>query len=651
MTRRLYPESKYPDGHPALARSLNNLGYLWIAMGSHEKALPFFEQSLAMNQKLYPVAKYPDGHSLLALSIHNRGILLQEMGSYEKALPSQVQALAMYRRVGQRMLDSASEAETLAYVKAQPLMRDLFLSLTTHLPDSEVSAYEAVWASKSAITRVLEQRHAAARVAGTAFAAKLDDLKGLRRRIDQLLQDRRLPPAERDKLLTTLTDDRDRLERELATAIPLLQRAKELDALGPDALLPLMRDHEALIDFVLYTRFDFDKVKPGKAGETRTPCYAAFVLANGYPIRRIELGNADPIDRAVAEWRTAIEARAGSSAADKLREFIWAKLEPHLPRGTKTLYLSPDGDLARLPWPALPTSDRRVLLEAYAIATVPHGPFVLETLKYPHTYPGADTTLLLGGVDYNSKTWPNLRGTLTEVKALAALAPSSTTLTKVEATPKQMTQLLPKARYAHFATHGYFDAETLSAEQRLANKALETRSFGDETRRVAAKNPLAFSGLVLADGEVFSGLAIVDLALENLKLVTLSACETGLGEFTRGKGVENLQMAFHLAGCPNVIASLWNVNDAAATALMAKFYYELWINKKPTIEALREAQLLIYRHPELIPDLSVADRGAPKFKEAVTAKADDAHKPNPMTPSKRADTKLWAAFVLSGVGN
>ena len=126
---------------------------------------------------------------------------------------------------------------------------------------------------------MLEHRHAAARVAGTEYAKKLDDLKGKRRRIDQLLQDRRLPPDERDKLLTKLADDRDALERELAKAIPLLQRAKELDALGPDALTPLLPDHSVLIDFVRYTRFDYDKAKPGKAGETRTPSYAAFVLA------------------------------------------------------------------------------------------------------------------------------------------------------------------------------------------------------------------------------------------------------------------------------------------------------------------------------------------------------------------------------------
>jgi CHAT domain-containing protein len=140
-----------------------------------------------------------------------------------------------------------------------------------------------------------------------------------------------------------------------------------------------------------------------------------------------------------------------------------------------------------------------------------------------------------------------------------------------------------------------------------------------------------------------SGLSIVDLPLKNTQLVTLSACETGLGELTGGEGVQGLQRAFHLAGCPNVVATLWKVNDAATAALLAKFYHEMWVNKKPPIDALRVAQLTIYRHPELIPTLA-GTRGRPELEKALRL---------PETPpanGKRADTKLWAAFVLSGSG-
>jgi CHAT domain-containing protein len=218
-----------------------------------------------------------------------------------------------------------------------------------------------------------------------------------------------------------------------------------------------------------------------------------------------------------------------------------------------------------------------------------------------------------------------------------------------DATASSVSEKLPQARYAHFATHGYFDADELTKEKKREADAAKNRALADESRiRVVTKNPLGFVGLVLANGEVLNGLALVDLPLENLKLVTLSACETGLGELTGGEGVQGLQRAFHLAGCPNVVASLWKVSDKATAALMAKFYHEMWKNNKPPIEALREAQLFIYYNPDKIRDV-LGERGAPKRSEALAVKSGEPGA-SATGARKRADTKLWAAFVLSGVG-
>jgi CHAT domain-containing protein len=349
----------------------------------------------------------------------------------------------------------------------------------------------------------------------------------------------------------------------------------------------------------------------------------------------------------VREWQVAIDERHSSPAITRLTHLIWEPLAKALPKETKTLYLALDGDLARMPWAALPVANNRVLLEDFAIAQVPHGTFLLDQLNFAKKPESVDSLLSLGGVDYGMGLWPALPGTAVEASAIATLAPGRRdSLSGKDATSDKLKSLLPQARYVHLATHGEFKADELSAEQKRAAKALESRLQGDESRKIAAKNPLGYVGIVLANGEVLSGLSIVDLPLQHTHLVTLSACETGLGEYTGGEGVQGLQRAFHLAGCPNVVASLWKVNDAATAALMAKFYHELWINKLEPLAALRSAQLTIYYHPELIPDLS-GERGAPKLKDVVkTAGTSPAARPD----GKRADTKLWAAFVLSGVG-
>jgi len=649
MRRALFQKEKYPAGHPQLARSLSNLGMALKANGDVALARKPYDEALAMRRALYPKEKYPAGHPAVMESLINLAGLFQDAGAPEQAVPYFKEALAIQGSQADRYLNTASEAEALSFLQAQPLARDGYLSVTAGLSETDEDVYCAVWRTRALVSRLLEQRRAAARVVGTDQAARLDSLRRNRRQTEEAMLSPRLEPAVRDKRLTQLADERSELERELAAAIPTWKRRQELDKLGPADLIQSLPAGAVFVDLIAYTRFE---LREGQ--EKRIPGYAAFVLraspAGGPAIgankcRRIDLPEAEVIDALVRRWREAIEARQDTSeVAAELSHRLWEPINKQLPPGTKTLYLAADGDLARVPWAALSTGKDRVLLEDCMVALVPHGAFLLEQLRFPRRHEGAGTALALGQVAYNSKIWPNLAGTDLELKSLAYRSP--TELRGVQATSARLLAELPKARYAHLATHGFFNSEALTAEKKREAEARKNHQFGDETRFVAAKNPLGYVGLVLANGEILSGLRIVDLPLEDTTLVTLSACETGLGDLTAGKGVENLQMAFHLAGCENVIASLWKVNDAATAALTAKFYHELWINKKPPIEALREAQLTIYYHPELIPELA-GERGAPKLKEAVAVKSD----PVARAPgSKRADTKLWAAFVLSGVG-
>jgi CHAT domain-containing protein len=84
------------------------------------------------------------------------------------------------------------------------------------------------------------------------------------------------------------------------------------------------------------------------------------------------------------------------------------------------------------------------------------------------------------------------------------------------------------------------------------------------------------SGNSNEDGNLYSG-EIYNLQL-NANLVTLSACQTGLGKISKGEGVIGLSRALVYAGAKNIIVSFWSVADESTSELMQNFYKEL-LNK------------------------------------------------------------------------
>ena len=85
---------------------------------------------------------------------------------------------------------------------------------------------------------------------------------------------------------------------------------------------------------------------------------------------------------------------------------------------------------------------------------------------------------------------------------------------------------------------------------------------------------------------------IRDLRL-NADLVTLSACDTGVGPVGE-EGVENIVNAFIEAGAQSVVSTLWELEDHATAELMANFYAHLGRHEGKA-EALRQAQLAMLK--------------------------------------------------------
>ncbi|MGC4022848.1 MAG: CHAT domain-containing protein [Cyclobacteriaceae bacterium] len=75
-----------------------------------------------------------------------------------------------------------------------------------------------------------------------------------------------------------------------------------------------------------------------------------------------------------------------------------------------------------------------------------------------------------------------------------------------------------------------------------------------------------------------------------------SACETGLGKFSKGEGVIGLSRALTYAGAKNIIVSFWKVSDESTSELMIDFYKHLIENKNQDFSlAIRQAKLDIIR--------------------------------------------------------
>lgn len=652
MRKKLYPESRYPAGHPYLANSLNNLGALLVTSGSPADAHRYFVMALAMRRKLYPEPQYPAGHPDLVRSLNNLGFILNETGRHAEARGYFEKALTMSNALVQRYGLAADEGETLDLLRRLPNSRDGCLSSSRDAPVPASQNYALFWRSRALVMRLLAQRRQRIRLALSDNAKVRQiwtDLLDTRRQLARLALSDSLTRTDRDRELVRLHQLKSDLERQLAALLPQRERDQDADTRGPIDLAARLAPRTAFLDVYYYRDFTT------KEAVAR---YVAFVVRPDRSVRRVELGKADPLDDAVRAWRAAIAKDNDTSRqAAQIAERVWAPLARELPAGTQTVYLAPDGELARLPWCALPgRAAGTVLLEDLSLAVVPHGPFLLEQLRRPaHHVDAAEAVVALGDVDYGPASkagYAALQGTVAELRQLTALADRRPVVRLVQqkATWSALQLELPRARYAHLATHGFYDAKALAAErQRLLDEW--RRSRGDFTRGRAVRSPLAFVGLALAGandpkgGGVVTGEALAGLSLDGLRLCVLSACESGLGDLgsVSGEPAQGLPRALHLAGCANVVSSLWNVNDRATAALMSRFYHELWVAKRPPLEALRQAQLTILRHPERITDL--ADRGRPDFAKTVRLPAAAT-----TGAGRRAPTRLWAAFVLSGAG-
>ena len=146
------------------------------------------------------------------------------------------------------------------------------------------------------------------------------------------------------------------------------------------------------------------------------------------------------------------------------------------------------------------------------------------------------------------------------------------------------------------------------------------------------------------------------------ELVTLSACQTGLGRDGGGDGLLGFAQAFLLAGSRSVCLSLWEVDDSATALLMDRFYRNLLGKREgltgpmPKAAALAEAKkwLRNLTQDEVAQRLATLTDGVIRGKgqKAIAVAAPQvAAKDDPKQVKPFDHPRYWAGFILIGDPN
>jgi tetratricopeptide (TPR) repeat protein len=365
-------------------------------------------------------------------------------------------------------------------------------------------------------------------------------------------------------------------------ALGVVQRAKARDLL--DALGEGGRSNVPLSTAELRRRVGNGAALEYFAGEDHL--YLWVIRGSG--VRLHDLGSPKPVLAAVARVHRALSRGDEPPAAmvTALSRVLLASAHP-LPRGEEPLRIAPDGALHYLPFemledPAVPGSP---LVERVAVSYLPSASMLadLEGKRVPAgvSLAGfADPRLPRPGSGPSSP-----RDLLVERFGLAPLPASARELRSVD-------RLLGGSS-AVFAG----DAATEAAFREAVTRGARVVHLATHT--VIDERPGRGSAILLtAAGEDDGLLYPEEIARlrDRSDLTVLAACRTALGPGGEGQALATLTGSFLAAGSRGVVATLWDVGDAATAAFMEQFYWELGQGNEPA-EALRRAKLRLRQDP------------------------------------------------------
>jgi CHAT domain-containing protein/tetratricopeptide (TPR) repeat protein len=344
-----------------------------------------------------------------------------------------------------------------------------------------------------------------------------------------------------------------------------------------------------------------------------------LILVTPYapPIRRTVNVTRVDLNQAIVDLRHFLNSpfSTDSRPAQQLYQWLIQPIAADLAAAqAETIVYAPDGPLRYVPLAALQDGDQW-LIEQFRITHI-----TAASLTDFNTVPQDRLQVFAGAfangvveveVGDRQLQYGGLPFAGSEVAAIAATIPNTTTLLDEDFSPAATLPILDDHTIVHLATHAEF---------------------------VSGRPDQSF--ILFGNGEHVTLRDIATWSLSHVDLVVLSACQTAVGD-ELGNGEEILGFGYQIqrTGAKAAIASLWPVSDAGTQALMAVFYSAL-AQGMAKAEALQAAQISLINEP------SVAATGPQRSITVI----GDRQEINTATVPTYNHPYYWAPFILIGNG-
>ncbi|HLZ35527.1 MAG TPA: CHAT domain-containing protein [Nitrospira sp.] len=295
-------------------------------------------------------------------------------------------------------------------------------------------------------------------------------------------------------------------------------------------------------------------------------------LPTGLTRRAIPV-SADVVTKEIRAFRRTVEKRTTREYlphAQQLYDWLVRPIDEDLQRlKITTLIFVPDSALRTIPMAALHDGSG-FLIQKYAVALTPG-----ITLTDPHPLNREKIRFLASGLTKAVQGYPALPYVAEEMNSIHSLYSGDQLLNQDFQIPK-LEQELRAGRYGilHIATHGKFSTDV-------------NDSF-----------LLTFDGK-LTMNKLDQLIGLFRFRDDPLELLTLSACQTGIGDDRAALGLAGVAIK---AGARSALATLWFINDEASAALVSEFYRQLRDPSVSKAVAIQRAQIKllgdrVYDHP------------------------------------------------------